>query len=70
MLKKVIEYFRCPHPDSVTLTNFNGDYIDKESSFRKIYRSKRYCKICGKIYKSEYYDPECKVINYNNQSNI
>lgn len=66
-MNKLIQFFRqlsCTHPSTTTITNFGGDYIDRVSTPRHIYRSEKRCTYCGKKFYSEYLDSECNVVNY------
>ena len=59
-----IKQLLCKHSYE-TLTNFYGDYILEMSIFSsKIIRSLRKCKKCGKVYKSEFLDKNCPIINF------
>lgn len=64
MWNKLLRRLKCKHENTECITNFYGDPILYFSTWRKIIRSYRRCKDCGKIIPSEYLDKECNIINF------
>ena len=62
-LKQFIHY-KCDNHEYETITNLHGDYINFYSDSKKIVKSVRKCKHCGKILFSEYLDKDCSLVNF------
>lgn len=60
---KFLKRIKCQH-EYETITNLCGDAINWFSSGKKVMRSIKECRFCGKRIGSEYLDLDCKTTNF------